>query len=89
MIVYFVNIEKKYLFIKEYKDNKELYNIIRKIYFNPHSPILPLLIDNDGSDDRDYYVYNIRYYHSLLGSRIMPNFNEYMKYNFYKSNKNK
>ena len=87
MKVVFVNINKKYLYIKEYEDKGELLRLLIKLNHTPTPPILPLLIDTIDRHSYSYYDYRIAYWYDKLASIVLPKFNEYIKYPKYKNKK--
>lgn len=88
MKVLFVNLDKKYLYVKEYDNNVVLLNIIRKIYYNPHPHILTLFIDGIQDYWHEPIIAKIKYYFDSLGYRIYPSLGEYIKYPVYKPKNN-
>lgn len=76
--VVFVNIDKKYLFIKKYDNKRELIRLLIILSHTPTPPILPLLIDGQNGIDKDSK--DIKYWFSRISRDVMNNFNTYIKY---------
>ena len=84
----FVNVNRKYLFIREYENSGELLKLLIKLYHTPQPPILPIMLDISYNDS---LYYSIKFWFNRF-TIVIEKFNEYAKYPLYtpkqKSNDN-
>lgn len=83
--VIYANINYNYLFTKEYKAGGELLRIIRSIYFNPHSGLLPISISCNDNNESNYY--KVMYYYNMLAERIFKLIDSIKTYDIYRNKK--
>lgn len=80
----FVNVDKKYLFIREYENTGELLKLLIKLYHTPQPPILPLMLDISYNDS---LYYSIKFWFNRF-TMVIEKFSEYAKYPIYKAKNN-